>query len=250
MRIAVLLKQVPDTNSRIIVRDGRVDESDLKWITSPYDEYALEAALQHREAMGGSVVAITIGPERAVKVLKDAAAVGVDELIRVWDDGWGALDALGTAEVLAGVLRAADVGIAYCGKQAADRDLGATGACLAELMGWSLVGGITGLEFGATLVVDRPAAEGTERVEIDGGAILTCDKGLNDPRRPNVKGIMAAKRATVDGCSGGDIGVTPTPRITLVGHTAPAEKPPGQTFEGAETVATVIQLLREEAKVL
>ena len=89
VEIAVLLKQVPDTNAKIAVVGGRVDESAVtSWVTSPYDEYALEAALQLVEADGGSITAITLGPMRADKVLKDAAALGVTKLVRIWDDGW------------------------------------------------------------------------------------------------------------------------------------------------------------------
>ena len=91
--IAVLLKQVPDTTARISVSGGRVDESAItSWVTSPYDEYALEVAIQHKETSGASITAITLGPPRADKVLKDAAALGVENLVRVWDDAWESLD--------------------------------------------------------------------------------------------------------------------------------------------------------------
>lgn len=250
MNIAVLLKQVPDTNSRIVVKDGRVDTSDVKWITSPYDEYALEAALQHKEATGGSVTAITVGDASADKVLKDAAAVGVDRLVRVWQDDWADLDSLGVAEALAGALREVGAEMAWAGKQAADRDMGATHAAVAELLGWGGIGAISGVAYGDALTVDRAAPGGTERIELVGPAVLGCEKGLNEPRRPNVKGIMAAKRAKVDVLDGAAVGSTPSARVAVVAHHAPAEKAAGRTFEGADSVSEVVQLLREEAKVL
>ena len=84
--IVVLVKRVPDTNARIVVSGDRVDLSAVKWVISPYDEFAIETALQHKEADGGTVTALTLGPADSDKVLKDAKAIGVDEIVRVWND--------------------------------------------------------------------------------------------------------------------------------------------------------------------
>ena len=86
--IVVLVKRVPDTNARIVVSGDRVDLSAVKWVISPYDEFAIETALKHKESTGGTVTALTLGPSDADKVLKDAKAIGVDEIVRVWDDSW------------------------------------------------------------------------------------------------------------------------------------------------------------------
>ena len=83
VEILVLIKQVPDTNAKIEIKDGKADLSMVKWITSPYDEYALEVALQHKEAVGGNVTALTLGPARCDKILKDAKALGVDNIARI-----------------------------------------------------------------------------------------------------------------------------------------------------------------------
>ena len=90
--IVVLVKRVPDTNARIVVSGDRVDLSAVKWVISPYDEFAIETALKHKESAGGTVTALTLGPSDADKVLKDAKAIGVDEIVRVWDDSWAELD--------------------------------------------------------------------------------------------------------------------------------------------------------------
>ena len=86
--IAVLVKRVPDTNAQILVSGDRVDLSAVKWVMSPYDEFALEAAMLHKEAKGGNVTAITLGNADCDKVLKDAKTVGVDRIMSVWDDSW------------------------------------------------------------------------------------------------------------------------------------------------------------------
>ena len=99
--IVVLVKRVPDTNARIVVSGDRVDLSAVKWVISPYDEFAIETALQHKEADGGTVTALTLGPADSDKVLKDAKAIGVDEIVRVWDDSWAELDSNGIQSALA-----------------------------------------------------------------------------------------------------------------------------------------------------
>ncbi len=99
--IIVLVKRVPDTNARIVVSGDRVDLSSVNWVISPYDEFAIEIALQHKEADGGTVTALTLGSSDSDKVLKDAKAIGVDEIVRVWNDSWTELDSNGVQSALA-----------------------------------------------------------------------------------------------------------------------------------------------------
>ena len=119
VEIVVLIKQVPDTNAKIEIKDGTADLSMIKWITSPYDEYALEIALQHKEAVGGNVTALTLGPNRCDKILKDAKALGVDGIARI-DVPEGYLDSFSVQSMLAEACRSLGAEIIYCGKAAAD----------------------------------------------------------------------------------------------------------------------------------
>ena len=130
--IVVLVKRVPDTNARIIVSGDRVDLSAVKWVISPYDEFAIETALQHKEAVGGSVTALTLGPADADKILKDAKAIGVDEIVRVWDDSWSDLDSNSIQTALANAISEIGAEVVYCGKTAADTGAGSTGPGVAE----------------------------------------------------------------------------------------------------------------------
>ena len=246
VEIAVLLKQVPDTNAKIVVVDGRVDESAVaSWVTSPYDEYALEAALQFTEAAGGSITAITLGPARADKVLKDAAALGVTKLVRIWNDNWGSLDSIQVQTALAEAVKASGAELVYCGKQSADSNQGWTGPGVAELLGAACVAEVSEFDVNGQTYT-RPAAGGNERVTVSTPAVVTFTKTANDLRRPYVRGIMMAKRAAIDLVSG----AVDEARVTFNGHSSPAEKPPGKTFDGADSVPQVVGLLRDEAKVL
>ncbi|MEE3082579.1 MAG: hypothetical protein VX320_00635 [Candidatus Thermoplasmatota archaeon] len=247
--IAVLLKQVPDTNAKIIVSGGRVDESAVnKWSMSPFDEYALEAAL----GMGGSITAITCGPDRAKKMLTDAAAVGASELLHIQVDDLNALDSNQLSSILAAAVEKTGSSVVFCGKQAADTNAGSIGPGVAEKMGAacvtmvSEVGGGSG-EFSAL----RPSASGNERVSVSAPCVLAFDKMATELRRPNVKGIMMAKKKAIESVTPSDLGVEiGAASVNLENQSPPAEKPAGQKFEGAESVSTVVGKLREEAKVI
>lgn len=247
--IAVLLKQVPDTNAKIVVNGGRVDEGAVnKWSMSPYDEYALEAAL----TLGGSITAITCGPDRAKKMLTDAAAVGASELMHIVVDDLTTLDSSQMASVLAAAVEKTGASVVFCGKQAADTNAGSTGPGVAERLGAGCVTMVSELSGDASeFLALRPSASGMERVSISAPCVIAFDKMGTELRRPNVKGIMMAKKKTVETLSVGDLGVdVGSSSVTLDNQSPPAEKPAGQKFEGADSVSTVVAKLRDEAKVI
>ena len=117
--IVVLVKRVPDTNARILVNGDRVDLSAVKWVISPYDEFAIETALQHKEAAGGSVTALTLGPSESDKILKDAKAIGVDEISRVWNDSWSEMDSNAIQTALVQAITELGAEFVYCAKSPA-----------------------------------------------------------------------------------------------------------------------------------
>ena len=203
--IAVLLKQVPDTNAKIVVSGGRVDEGAVnKWSMSPFDEYALEAAL----GQGGSIMAITCGPERAKKMLTDAAAVGATDLMHIVVDDLTALDSNQISTILAAAVEKSGASVVFCGKQAADTNSGSTGPGVAEKLGAgcvTLVSEISGDSSGFLAL--RPSANGMERVSVAAPCVIAFDKMGTELRRPNVKGIMMAKKKAVETLSVSDLGV-------------------------------------------
>ena len=247
--IAVLLKQVPDTNAKIVVNGGRVDEGAVnKWSMSPYDEYALEAAL----GLGGSITAITCGPARAKKMLTDAAAVGANELMHIVVDDLTTLDSNQVASILAAAVQKTGANVVFCGKQAADTNAGSTGPGVAEKLGAGCVTMVSELSGDSSeFLALRPSASGMERVSVSAPCVIAFDKMGTELRRPNVKGIMMAKKKAVETISVGDLGVDiGSASVTLGSQSPPAEKPAGQKFEGAENVPMVVAKLRDEAKVI
>ena len=245
--IAVLLKQVPDTNARIEFEGGRVALGNVKMVTSPYDEFALETALRHKEATGGSVTAICVGGPGADKVLKDAKALGADDLIRVWSEGWASLDSRGLQTVLASVVRDLGADVVYCGRSAADTGAGSTGPGLAERLGWPSASNVTSTEFAEDhLLVGVPTSDGTARTHVPIPAVISCDKGDLKVRKANVKSIMQAKRATIDVRSV----EAPASVVTIIQHSPPPAKPAGKSFEGGDAATEVARLLREEANII
>jgi electron transfer flavoprotein beta subunit len=246
VEIVVLVKQVPDTNAKIEVKDGHTDLSMVKWITSPYDEYAIEVALQHKEASGGTVTALTLGPARCEKVLKDSKALGVDNIARI-DVEEGYVDSAAVQSMLAEACKSIGAEVVYCGKAAADTNAGSTGPGVAEKLGWPSVANATSVSFGGTsLEIMQPSSEGQAKVEANLPVVVTCDKGMAEPRRANVKGIMMAKRAIVENIPVQTIDGT----TSLVNHSMPPQKPPGKSYDGSENVPEVVKLLRDEANVI
>ena len=188
--IVVLVKQVPDTNAKIAVQGGRVDLSSVKMEMSPYDGFAIETALRQKEATGGTVTALTVGGAGTEKILKDAKAMGVDNIVRVWDDSWSDLDSNALQSVLKEAIVALGADAVYCGKSAADTGAGSTGPGLAERLGWSNASNIIGAEFGDSVTVSMPVEAGVAKISVPLPAVISCDKGDFKPRKANVKGIM------------------------------------------------------------
>ena len=244
VNIAVLVKQVPDTNSKIQISGDRVDLSTVKMDISPYDEFAVENALQHKESGGGTVTAITVGSAGADKVLKGVKALGVDNIIRLDCDSY--MDSNALQSILAQEISSGGYDVVYCGKSAADTGAGSTGPGLAERLGWGSVSNITDITFDDGLTVTSPSEGGNAIISVTLPAVVSCDKGSTKVRKSNVKGIMMAKKAQVDVKAV----AAPVSSVSIVSHTMPPAKPAGKKFEGGESAQTVAQLLRDEANII
>ncbi len=250
MKIAVCIKRVPDTETRIrIAADGLgADEAGVKFILSPYDEFAVEEALQRREKAGaGEVVVIALGPEAAQETLRTALAMGADRGVLLRADAVPA-DALAVAKALAAELKDGGFDLVLFGKVAADDYNQAVGSMTAELMGLPCVTAVSKLEIeGGHGVAHREIEGGVEVVEFALPAALTCEKGLNTPRYPALKGIMAAKKKPIE--------VKPVtfaaPRLKVAALELPPARKEGRIVgEGVDAVPALVRALREEAKVL
>lgn len=246
MRILVAVKQVPDTASRISLRaDGQgIETAGLTWVMNPYDEFAVEAALQLQERHGGEVVVVSVGPPRVVETLRLALAMGADRAVQV--ESADDLDAAQTAAVLAAVARQAQPDLILVGKQAVDDDAGQVGPLLAVALDWPQVMVAVGLSVdpAAGLVEVQRELEGAiETVRCPLPAVVGAQRGLNTPRYPTLPNIMKAKRkplTTVPLASLG--GVEGARRVTVEAWGLAPERTRGPVVEG-EPAAVAAQLV-------
>jgi electron transfer flavoprotein beta subunit len=254
----VCISHVPDTESRIRIADGRkVDEAGLKFIVSPYDEFALEAAIRQKEKSGGDVTVVTFGPDRAQQALREALARGATKAVHVKGESSDA-DSLGIAKVLAAAIKAVPHDLVFLGKQGVGTDNGLVGPMLAELLGYPQVNVVTELEIGDGKLTAHREIEGAEEIlETPIPAIVTAQKGLNEPRYASLKGIMAAKKVVIDTKSVADLGLDDSDvynqRVVVVSLELPAEKSGGRKIDGSDPAAAareILKYIKEEAKAL
>lgn len=263
MKIGVCLKQVPATDTRIRVNPTAtaILTDDVKWEINPYDEYALEEAIRLKQAgKGTEVVIFSVGDASCEARIRDGLARGADRAVRLDDAAFAGSDALGRARVLASALQQEGIGLVLCGRQSIDTDTGAVPAMLAELLGWRQASWVDKLVVeGETFTAHRAAGGGTREV-VTGRlpAVVTCDKGLNEPRYATLPGIMAAKKKPIVVKNAAALGLDPA----TVGAAAavvveeamslPPARPAGRILQGdaATVAAELVRLLREEAKVI
>jgi electron transfer flavoprotein beta subunit len=250
VKIAVCIKRVPDTESRIrIAADGvSIDEAGVKFILNPYDEYAVEEALQRREKAGaGEVVIVTLGGESAQETIRTALAMGADRGILLTAPRVPA-DGLATAKALAAELKGGGYDLILFGKMAVDDYNHQVGPMVAELLGVPCASAIVKLQIdGGKAVAEREVEGGVEVVECALPAVFTADKGLNTPRYPALKGIMAAKKKPIE-TKPAALGPVRA-RVKSLG--SPPERKEGRIVgEGAGAVTELVRLLRQEARVI
>ncbi len=249
MKILVALKQVPDTETKIkVAAEGKsLDPADVKWITSPYDEYALEEALRLKEAKGAEVVAVSVGGEKAKDILRNALALGADQAVLVKATETG--DPLAVARILATFAEGKGFDLLLFGNKGFGADNGAVGSMVAELLGLAQANLVTKLELGeGTFRAEREGDGGTEVIEGSLPAVITAQRGLNEPRYASLKGIMAAKKKPIEEVDGAI--VTATVRVSSM--VLPPARLEGRKLDGEvpAQAAALLGLLKNEAKVL
>ena len=259
MNSVVCITHVPDTESRIKVADSgvRIDEVGVKFVVSPYDEYALEEAIRVKEARGGEVTVVTFGPDRAGQGLRECLARGATAAVHVKGDDSRA-DSLGIAMTLAAALKGMPFDLVFLGKQGVGTDNSLVGPMLSELLGIPQVNVVTKFELGDGCAIAHREVEGAEEViEVMLPALVTAQKGLNEPRYSSLKGIMAAKKIKIDEKSLADLGLSDDDiygkRVRVTSLEMPPEKSPGRMIDAADPVQAareIVRFIREEAKAL
>jgi len=253
VRLLICIKQVPDSTTRVkVATDGRSIVTDgVTWSISPYDEYAIELALEHKDSAPDAVVSVvTVGGARAKDALRQALAMGCDDATLVTGDGADALGPLGIANALRAVVEELKPDLVLCGRQASDDDEGFVGPALAEALGWPHVSQVTRLEPDSGQLW-KEVEGGHEVWKVSGGAVLTVQKSAKDPRYPSLPGIMKAKKKEIPERS--VAGVEDPVKLEIVKLEPPPARGGGKIFKDGDTkahAAELATLLRDEAKVL
>lgn len=199
MKIVVCVKQVPDSAAKVVVDNGRVSWGDAPLVINPWDEFAVEAALQIKEAQGGDVIAVSVGEESAKEALKHALAMGCSEAILISDPALAKADSGAVAQVLAAAIRkVGDVDLAIFGRQAIDGDIGMTHTQTARVLGWPVLSLVSSLQVEAGAArAERTIEEGRQVVKAKLPVLVSVSKDIGEPRYPSFMGIRKASRAQI-----------------------------------------------------
>jgi len=249
VRTIVCIKRVPDTETRIRVdaSGSKIDAAGVKWVISPYDEYAIELALRAKEAAAqGDVELVSFGDSATQEILRKGLAMGADSALLLV--GEPSLDGLATAKTLAAEFKESDAPLILFGVKAADDDQQQVGPMFAALTGRACVTAIASYTLqGDRVVCEREVDGGTEVVEAALPAVLTVSKGPHEPRLASLKGIMAAKKKPL---VEKPAAAAPS-RVRVLGLREPGARPPGRIVgQGPDAVPELVRLLRDEAKAI
>jgi electron transfer flavoprotein beta subunit len=260
MNIFVFVKRVPDTESKIRIEQETksVVMEGLNFVISPYDEYAVEEALRIKEKKGGEVRVVTIGKEESLVILRKCLAMGADEAVLVRDEGPETFDGLRTSKIIAALLKKKFPSFDFLlfGKQSVGVDNAQVPSMVAEFLGLPAANVVTKLEIegpGGTAL--REIEGGLEKVTFSLPAVVSAQRGLNEPRYETLKGIMAAKKKQVPVVTLEELELTSedlAPQIEITGLDIPPGREAGKILQGdpAEAVKQLVDLLHREAKVI
>jgi len=257
VKVAVLVKRVPDTASELkVADDGKsVVTANLKYVMSPYDEHAVEQGMKLKEANGAEVVVVSVGPPETKEIIRSALAMGADSAILV-NVGSATPTSTDVARLLAAALAQVSADVILAGKQAVDDDAAQVPERVAEILGVPHVSVITRFELnGSAVTVDREIEGGHYTFEVSLPALLTAQKGLNTPRYPTLPNIMKAKKKEIKEMSPADLGVTldaPAERLRVHSVYVPRQQRLCKVLSGdvGQQVNELVKVLREEEKVL
>lgn len=257
MNIYVLVKKTFDTEEKIQINDGVIEDDGVEFIINPYDEYAIEEAIKIRDEHGGEVTVVTVGDEDSEKQLRTALAMGADKAVLInTEDDLEEGDAYTTVRILEAFFEDKEVDIILAGNVSIDESTGQVGPMLADKLDIPYVTTITKLEIdGENVSIERDAEGDVEKVETTLPLLVTCQQGLNEPRYPSLPGIMKAKKKPLEELEIDDLDLDEDdmePKTETTEVFLPPEKAAGRILEGEidDQVNELVNLLQTEAKVL
>ncbi|MBV6396811.1 MAG: Caffeyl-CoA reductase-Etf complex subunit CarD [Anaerolineales bacterium] len=249
MKIIACIKQVPDSEAKVKAENGQVTYGDAPLVINPFDEYAVEGALQQKEASGGTVTALCVGPESAKEALKHALAMGADEAILVSDAALENVDSLGAARVLAAaILKIGDADMVMFGRQTLDNGAGVTAPQTARVLGWPMLGlaGQIKVE-GGSVIVERVLEEGRQIVKANLPAALSVVQSIGEPRYPSFMGIRKAAKAAIPVWSLADLAMAaPAALVTRAATMNPPARETVCEFITGESPEAIAETLAEK----
>jgi electron transfer flavoprotein beta subunit len=264
VNIIVCLKQVPDTEAQIkIAPDAKgIIQDDIKWVMNPYDEFGVEEALRIKEKFGGEVTVVGFGPKRVTESIRTALAMGADKGILISDPAAEGSDSIATAKALAAAIKGLPYDIIFTGQRGVDEDSGLVGASLAEYLGiphLSIIVKVEVSQDGKSVKCHRPVEGQTLVIESSLPALITAQKGLNEPRYASLPGIMKAKKKPLEEKTLSVLGLNPSEfgegarNLKILQMTPPPARKAGRIVPGDTPEAKakeLARLLHEEAKVI
>jgi electron transfer flavoprotein beta subunit len=259
VKIVACIKQTFDTEAKIAIGgDGQISDEGVNLIVDPYDEFAVEEAIRTKEKEGGEVVVVTVGGDKAQEALRYCLAMGADRAVLVNDPALAKADSRAVAIALAKVLSEKEAGfdIIFAGKEAVDDGAAQVPAQLAERLDLPLANVATAFSLAdGKATATREIDGGSEDIEFPLPALVGAQKGLNEVRYPSLPGIMKAKRKPLDVLTLGDLGLSAddvAAKVEMVSAELPPARQAGQRLTGEvdEVVAKLVQLLKDEAKVI
>ncbi|HMB90094.1 MAG TPA: electron transfer flavoprotein subunit beta/FixA family protein [Rhodothermales bacterium] len=249
MNFTICIKQVPDVTAPVQIRGGALVFDTGRMVLNAYDASAVEEALVLTDKYGGEVDLVLVGPEKAKETIRKALAMGAARATHIVVDEDAALDSRAYAEMLAAHFEQAEYDIIACGKQSQDTDAGLAGTMLAALLDVPYATNAVGLDLeDDTLIVTRQGDTGQEIIALPTPCLVTCSNDMNDPRIPNIKGIMQSKRKPLETVAG-----TPPEAMTeVLAYEPMPEREPGPQLDGdpADIARQLVDKLATEAKVL
>lgn len=256
MKIYVCIKMVPDVNAPLQIKEGKLIQDADRMILNAYDASAVEEALVLKEKHGGEVEVVSIGSAKASETIRKALAMGADKATHILTSGDENFDSGSYARILARFFKDKEYDVLSLGKQSQDTDSGLTGGMVAELLNLPYTTNAVGLDVdNGKLIVKRQGDTGQEVIELPTPCAVTCSNDMNEPRIPNLKGIMASKRKPMEQVELSSLGLSEdelTANTTVLGYEEKPEREAGKKFEGEadEIAREVAQLLDTEANVI
>ncbi len=263
MNILIFIKQVADTEARIIIKgDQKSLEIENKYNMNFFDEFAVEEAIRIKEKNKDTQITVcTIGSQKAVEALRTAIAMGADRAFLLDGSKAAANDPLLISRILAAFAKKEGFDMILCGRQAIDDESANVGAMASELLGIPHVSAILKMEVvdGNTVKVENEIEGGRGIFEVKLPALFTTQKGLNEPRVPLITGVMKAMKASIPVVDPATLDIPQetlaagASKITILSYESPQERPPVKIVEGEtpeEKVKNLVRALKEDAKVL